>query len=146
MDKITPEQRHYTMSRIRGKDTKPEILVRQYLFSEGFRFRKNDKRYPGHPDIVLPKYRTMVFVNGCFWHGHEGCKYYTVPKSNTEFWVSKIKRNQERDRSDREELEKNGWNVITVWECQLEKKVREEALKDLALRIKRFLESEDLDV
>jgi DNA mismatch endonuclease (patch repair protein) len=146
MDKITPEQRHYTMSRIRGKDTKPEILVRQYLFSEGFRFRKNDKRYPGHPDIVLPKYRTMVFVNGCFWHGHEGCKYYTVPKSNTEFWVSKIKRNQERDRSDREELEKNGWNVITVWECQLEKKVREETLKDLALRIKRFLESEDLDV
>ena len=146
MDKITPEQRHYTMSRIRGKDTRPEILVRQYLFSEGFRFRKNDKRYPGHPDIVLPKYRTMVFVNGCFWHGHEGCKYYTVPKSNTEFWVSKIKRNQERDRSDREELEKNGWNVITVWECQLEKKVREETLKDLALRIKRFLESEDLDV
>jgi DNA mismatch endonuclease (patch repair protein) len=146
MDKITPEQRHYTMSRIRGKDTNPEILVRQYLFSEGFRFRKNDKRYPGHPDIVLPKYRTMVFVNGCFWHGHEGCKYYTVPKSNTEFWVSKIKRNQERDRSDREELEKNGWNVITVWECQLEKKVREETLKDLALRIKRFLESEDLDV
>ena len=134
------------MSRIRGKDTKPEILVRQYLFSEGFRFRKNDKRYPGHPDIVLPKYRTMVFVNGCFWHGHEGCKYYTVPKSNTEFWVSKIKRNQERDRSDREKLEKNGWNVITVWECQLEKKVREETLKDLALRIKRFLESEDLDV
>ena len=146
MDKITPEQRHYTMSRIRGKDTKPEILVRQYLFSEGFRFRKNDKRYPGHPDIVLPKYRTMVFVNGCFWHGHKDCKYYTVPKSNTEFWVSKIKRNQERDRSDREELEKNGWNVITVWECQLEKKVREETLKDLALRIKRFLESEDLDV
>ena len=134
------------MSRIRGKDTKPEILVRQYLFSEGFRFRKNDKRYPGHPDIVLPKYRTMVFVNGCFWHGHEGCKYYTVPKSNTEFWVSKIKRNQERDRSDREELEKNGWNVITVWECQLEKKVREETLKELALRIERFLESEDLDV
>ena len=146
MDKITPEQRHYTMSRIRGKDTKPEILVRQYLFSEGFRFRKNDKRYPGHPDIVLPKYRTMVFVNGCFWHGHEGCKYYTVPKSNTEFWVSKIKRNQERDRSDCEELEKKGWNVITVWECQLEKKVREETLKELALRIKRFLESEDLDV
>ena len=146
MDKITPEQRHYTMSRIRGKDTKPEILVRQYLFSEGFRFRKNDKRYPGHPDIVLPKYRTMVFVNGCFWHGHEGCKYYTVPKSNTEFWVSKIKRNQERDRSDREELEKKGWNVITVWECQLEKKVREETLKELALKIKRFLESEDLDV
>ncbi len=145
MDKITPEQRHYTMSRIRGKDTKPEILVRQYLFAEGFRFRKNDKRYPGHPDIVLPKYRTMVFVNGCFWHGHEGCKYYTVPKSNTEFWISKIKRNQERDRNDIEQLESKGWNVITVWECQLEKKVREETLKDLALRIRRFLESEGQD-
>ncbi len=146
MDKITPEQRHYTMSRIRGKDTKPEILVRQYLFSEGFRFRKNDRRYPGHPDIVLPKYRTMVFVNGCFWHGHEGCRYYTIPKTNTDFWVSKIRRNQERDRFDREELERLGWNVITVWECQLEKKVREDTLKELALRIARFLDTEGRDV
>ncbi len=137
MDKITPEQRHYTMSRIRGKDTKPEILVRQYLFARGFRFRKNDKRYPGHPDIVLPKYRTMVFVNGCFWHGHEGCKYYTVPKSNTDFWVSKIKRNQERDRNDREDLESKGWNVITIWECQLEKKVREKTLEGLVLEIRQ---------
>ncbi len=145
MDKITPEQRHYTMSRIRGKDTKPEILVRQYLFSEGFRFRKNDKRYPGHPDIVLPKYHTIVFVNGCFWHGHEGCKYYTVPKSNTEFWISKVKRNQERDRKDREELEKKGWNVVTIWECQLEKKSREETLKELALKIKRFLKEDGQD-
>ncbi|MBO4394258.1 MAG: DNA mismatch endonuclease Vsr [Spirochaetales bacterium] len=121
MDKITPEQRHYTMSRIRGKDTKPEILVRKYLFSEGFRFRKNDKRYPGHPDIVLPKYKTVVFVNGCFWHGHEGCKYYTIPKTNTDFWVAKVQRNQARDRSDVEKLSQMGWNVITIWECQLEK-------------------------
>ena len=121
MDKITPEQRHYTMSRIRGKDTKPEILVRKYLFSEGFRFRKNDKRYPGHPDIVLPKYKTVVFVNGCFWHGHEGCKYYTIPKTNTDFWVAKVQRNQARDRSDIEKLSQMGWNVITIWECQLEK-------------------------
>ena len=79
--------RSYNMSRIRGKDTKPEMLVRKYLFSRGFRFRKNDKRYPGRPDIVLPKYRTVVFVNGCFWHGHEGCKYFVWPKSNVEFWI-----------------------------------------------------------
>ncbi len=132
MDKITPEQRHYTMSRIRGKDTKPEILVRKYLFSEGFRFRKNDKRYPGHPDVVLPKYRTVVFVNGCFWHGHEGCRYYTVPKTNTEFWVAKVRRNQERDKADVAALTDAGWNVITIWECQLDKKSREETLSSLA--------------
>ncbi len=131
MDKITPEQRHYTMSRIRGKDTKPEILVRKYLFSEGFRFRKNDKRYPGHPDIVLPKYKTVIFVNGCFWHGHENCKYYTVPKSNTEFWIAKVKRNQERDKTDVSTLQAMGWNVITIWECQLDKANREETLEEL---------------
>ena len=131
MDKITPEQRHYTMSRIRGKDTKPEILVRKYLFSEGFRFRKNDKRYPGHPDIVLPKYKTVVFVNGCFWHGHEGCKYYTIPKTNTDFWVAKVQRNQARDRSDIEKLSQMGWNVITIWECQLEKASMEQTLGKL---------------
>ena len=131
MDKITPEQRHYTMSRIRGKDTKPEILVRKYLFSEGFRFRKNDKRYPGHPDIVLPKYRTMIFVNGCFWHGHEGCKYYTIPKTNTEFWVAKVQRNQARDKADVEKLLQMGWNVITIWECQLEKARIEQTLGKL---------------
>ena len=136
MDKITPEQRHYTMSRIRGKDTKPEILVRKYLFSEGFRFRKNDKRYPGHPDIVLPKYRTIIFVNGCFWHGHENCKYYTVPKTNTEFWVAKVKRNQERDRSDTAALAAMGWNVITIWECQLDRNNIEITLKTLTNDLK----------
>ena len=136
MDKITPEQRHYTMSRIRGKDTKPEILVRRFLFSEGFRFRKNDKRYPGHPDIVLPKYRTIIFVNGCFWHGHEGCKYYPVPKTNTDFWLSKINRNQERDKADVSALEKQGWNVVTVWECQLEKRKVEQTMDELVQRIR----------
>ena len=124
------------MSRIRGKDTKPEILVRKYLFSEGFRFRKNDKRYPGHPDIVLPKYKTVVFVNGCFWHGHEGCKYYTVPKTNTEFWVAKVRRNQERDRADAEALEAMGWTVITVWECQLDRNSIEITLKNLVEDLK----------
>lgn len=136
MDKITPEQRHYTMSRIRGKDTKPEILVRKYLFSEGFRFRKNDKRYPGHPDIVLPKYKTVVFVNGCFWHGHEGCKYYTVPKTNTEFWVAKVQRNQARDRSDVTALSEMGWNVITIWECQLDKANINQTLEKLTADIR----------
>ena len=140
MDKITPEQRHYTMSRIRGKDTKPEILVRQYLFSEGFRFRKNDKRYPGHPDVVLPKYRTVVFVNGCFWHGHEGCKYYTVPKSNVEFWTAKIERNRKRDLEDFRILSSEGWNVITIWECELLKANREVTLKGLSARIRQSLE------
>ena len=128
MDRITAQQRHFTMSRIRGKDTKPEMLVRSYLFSQGFRFRKNDKRYPGHPDIVLPKYRTMVFVNGCFWHGHEGCRYYVVPKSNTAFWQEKIARNRARDLSDFEALTMKGWNVITIWECQLDKAERDKTM------------------
>ena len=136
MDRITPEQRHYTMSRIRGKDTKPEILVRKYLFSEGFRFRKNDKRYPGHPDIVLPKYKTVIFVNGCFWHGHENCKYYTVPKSNTEFWIAKVKRNQERDKADVSALQALGWNVITIWECQLDKPNINQTLNELVEEIR----------
>lgn len=136
MDRISAEQRHLTMSRIRGKDTKPEIIVRQYLFSEGFRFRKNDKRYPGHPDVVLPKYRTMVFVNGCFWHGHENCKYYVVPKSNTEFWTAKIKRNRERDKADFEALTLKGWNVITIWECQLDRPVREGTLSQLVAELR----------
>ena len=139
MDKISPEQRHYTMSRIRGKDTKPEILVRKYLFSEGFRFRKNDKRYPGHPDIVLPKYKTVVFVNGCFWHGHEGCKYYTVPKTNTDFWVAKVQRNQARDKADVAALESMGWRVIVVWECQLEKRDRAQTLSDLVSDLRLHL-------
>ena len=105
MDTMTPEKRHETMSHIRGKDTKPEVLVRKYLFSKGLRYRKNDRKLPGHPDIVLPKYRTVVFVNGCFWHGHEGCRYFSLPSTNVEFWKAKIVRNRERDSSDVEELE-----------------------------------------
>lgn len=133
----TPEQiRHYNMSRIRGKDTKPELLVRSFLFSEGFRFRKNDRRYAGRPDIVLPKYRTMIFINGCFWHGHEGCRYFTIPKTNTEFWTAKINRNRERDRRDREKLAAMGWNVITIWECQLRSQVRQQTLEELAEKIR----------
>ena len=98
MDKLTKEQRHRCMASIRGKDTKPEILVRKFLFSRGYRYRLNHPRLPGHPDIVLRKYRTVIFVNGCFWHGHEGCKYFVIPKSNAEFWTAKIERNRTRDK------------------------------------------------
>lgn len=118
-DHITPEHRSWNMSRIKGKDTEIEIKVRSWLFSKGFRFRKNDKRYPGKPDIVLPKYRTVVFINGCFWHRHEGCKYATIPKTRTEYWKEKFERNVENDRLHRSQLEQMGWNVITVWECEL---------------------------
>ena len=131
MDRLSPEQRSYNMSLIHGKDTKPEILVRKYLFSRGLRFRKNDKRFPGHPDIVLPKYKTIVFVHGCFWHGHEGCKYYVIPKSNVEYWRDKIRTNIARDAVVKSKLEELGWNVLVVWECELKKATREQVLTSL---------------
>ena len=130
-DVHSKEVRSYNMSRIRGKDTKPEELVRKYLFSKGLRYRKNDKRYPGHPDIVFPKYQTLVFVHGCFWHLHDNCKYAVMPKSNTEFWKKKLSGNRERDSQIKEALEKQGWHVIIVWECQLKKALREQTLKNL---------------
>lgn len=113
------ETRSYNMSRIRGRDTKPETLVRQYLFAHGFRFRKNDNRYPGTPDIVLPRYKTVIFVNGCFWHKHEGCSYFVWPKNNAAFWKSKIENNVARDQRNYELLRKAGWNIIVIWECEL---------------------------
>ena len=113
------EARSYNMSRIRGKDTKPEETVRKYLFSQGFRYRKNDKHLPGTPDIVLPKYRTVIFVNGCFWHGHEGCRYFVWPKNNAEFWKNKIINNIQRDENNLQLLISQGWKVIIVWECEL---------------------------
>ena len=109
------------MQQIKAKDTKIEVQVRSWLFSRGFRFRKNDKRYPGKPDIVLPKYKTVVFINGCFWHRHEGCKYATVPKTRVEYWNEKFQRNVKNDLLHKQELESMGWKVITVWECQLKK-------------------------
>ena len=127
--------RSYNMSRIRGKDTKPEMLVRKYLFSRGFRFRKNDKRYPGRPDIVLPKYRTVVFVNGCFWHGHEGCKYFVWPKSNVEFWRNKIETNTKRDRENYRSLRDMGWNIVIIWECELKKNVFEDTMARVVSQI-----------
>lgn len=119
------------MSRIKGKDTKPEEIVRKFLFAQGFRYRKNDKRLPGKPDIVLPKYKTVIFVNGCFWHGHEGCKYFVWPENNKGFWEEKITTNIERDRKKKSELETLGWNVITVWECELKKEIIQQTLLSL---------------
>ena len=134
----TPEVRSYNMSRIRGKGTKPEETVRKFLFANGLRYRKNDRRLPGTPDIVLPKYKTVVFVNGCFWHGHEGCRYFVWPKSNPEFWKEKIEANIRRDAENHRLLEEQGWRVIDVWECQLKKKNMEKTLESLLAFIKNF--------
>lgn len=131
MDVHSKEVRSYNMSCIKGKNTKPEEIVRKYLFSKGFRYRKNDKRYPGTPDIVLPKYKTVIFVNGCFWHGHEGCKYYVVPKSNTEFWLKKINTNKQRDNRIIEELRTLGWRVVIIWECHLKNDVFNKTMENL---------------
>lgn len=121
MDSVSSEQRSWNMSRIKAKDTKIEVLVRQYLFSKGYRFRKNDKRYPGKPDVVLPKYKTVIFVNGCFWHMHKNCKYGRIPKSNVDYWKLKLERNVQNDKKHYKELEKEGWRVIVLWECELKK-------------------------
>ena len=111
--------RSFNMSRIKGKNTKPEMLVRKYLFAHGFRYRLNVKDLPGKPDIVLPKYKTVIFVNGCFWHGHKGCKYFVIPKTRTDWWLNKIKDTQKRDREAEVQLNVLGWKVITIWECEL---------------------------
>ena len=120
-DVHSKEVRSYNMSQIKGKETKPEVLVRKYLLSKGFRYKKNDSRLPGKPDIVLPKYKTVIFVNGCFWHMHKGCKYFAMPKNNAEFWREKLEKNVQRDAEEKAELEKRGWKVIIVWECELKK-------------------------
>ena len=124
-DKLTPEKRSWNMSRIKGKDTKIEVEVRKYLFSKGFRYRKNDKRYPGKPDIVLPKYHVAIFVHGCFWHRHEGCKDATTPKTRTEFWLEKFDKNVKNDQIKQEKLRELGWKVIVIWECELKRSFQE---------------------
>lgn len=111
------------MSHNRAKNTGPERTLRNVLWHQGLRYRINDKLLPGSPDIVLPKYHTVIFVHGCFWHGHEGCKYYTIPKTNTDFWTTKVTRNKERDHETWRQLEAKGWSVIIVWECELKKAV-----------------------
>ena len=135
-DVLTPEQRRYNMSRIRSQNTKPEELVRKYLFSQGFRYRKNDVRLPGKPDIILPKYKTVIFVNGCFWHGHNGCRYFVWPKSNEEFWKNKIESNISRDDMNFNLLRQLGWNVIIIWECELKKAVRQKTFGELVDSLK----------
>ena len=124
------------MSRIRSTNTKPEILVRKYLFAQGFRFRKNDKRLPGCPDIVLPKYKTVMFVNGCFWHKHE-CSRFVWPASNTDYWYAKIMKNVERDAENYQRLEADGWQVIVVWECQLKKEHFGVVMREIIETIRR---------
>lgn len=144
------------MSAIRGKNTKPEIVVRKFLFGRGFRYRLNHPRLPGHPDIVLRKYRTVIFVNGCFWHGHDNCKYYRLPKTNVDFWRKKVERNKKRDVEEQRQLAAMGWHCITIWECQLKPKVRAQTLESLAFtlnhifledrKIKTYNTSEDEDM
>lgn len=138
MDKLTKEQRHHCMSAIKGKNTKPEILVRKFLFARGFRYRLNHPRLPGHPDIVLRKYKTCIFVNGCFWHKHEGCKYFVVPKTRTEFWLNKINRNQERDKEVKKQLAKMGWHSITIWECELKPSKKDKTLESLLYTLNKI--------
>ena len=130
-DVHSQETRSYNMSRIKAKDTKPELLVRKYLFCKGFRYRVNVKDLPGKPDIVLPKYKTVIFIHGCFWHGHEGCRYYVLPKSNVEFWERKIERNRNRDAANHMRLRLMGWSVVQIWECQLKPRKRHDTLEGL---------------
>ena len=155
-DNHTPQQRHANMAAIHGKDTKPEMVVRRWLWGHGYRYRLNHPRLPGKPDIVMRKYRTCIFVNGCFWHGHrlsfaqsekrkmkseeypgssDCCK---IPKTNREFWVAKIQRNQERDLKVQHELAAMGWHSITIWECELKPKVREKTLESLAFTLNKI--------
>ena len=136
-DKMTPEQRHRCMSHIRSRNTKPELKVRRWLWTHGYRYRLNVKSVPGKPDIVMRKYRTAIFVNGCFWHGHASC--CKIPQSNREFWVNKIRRNQERDQENYRVLQENGWQVIVVWECQLKPKRLERTMLEVELMLNENL-------
>ena len=153
MDKLSAQQRHANMAAIHSKDTKPEMIVRRGLWKRGFRYRLNHKRLPGHPDLVLRKYRTCIFINGCFWHGHnvalprmgdgrgkmedviENSECCKIPKTNREFWVAKIRRNKERDKEEQRKLAEMGWHCITVWECELKPSKREEMLDSIAFTL-----------
>ena len=132
-DRLTPAQRHKVMSHIRSRNTKPEKLVRQWLWRHGYRYRLNVKSVPGKPDLVMRRYRTAIFVNGCFWHGHDGCDKFKIPQTNVEFWQNKINRNRERDQQNYQVLHNNGWQVIVVWECQLTPKRIEETMLQVEL-------------
>ncbi len=134
-DVLTPTQRHRCMSHIRSKATKPEMAVRRWLWAHGYRYRLNVKSVPGKPDIVMRKYRTAIFVNGCFWHGHEGCRMFVMPKSNTAFWKEKIEHNRERDNRNYQLLISAGWQVIVLWQCKLTKDKLENTMQSVAVAL-----------
>jgi DNA mismatch endonuclease, patch repair protein len=127
--------RSYNMSQIRAKNTKPEMIVRKYMFGQGYRYRLYDKKLPGKPDLVLPKYSIAIFVHGCFWHGHDGCKYFVVPKTRTEWWLSKIKRTKQLDLENVKKLKADGWKVISIFECELKNDRAEKTLKKILTKI-----------
>lgn len=140
-DVLTPTQRHRCMSHIHSKGTTPEMAVRRWLWAHRYRYRLNVRSVPGKPDIVMRRYRTAIFVNGCFWHGHEGCAKFRMPQSNTDFWQAKITRNRERDRRNYDILLHNGWQVIVIWECQLSKEKLETTMQQVAVALnKNFLQ------
>lgn len=134
-DNHTKKVRSYNMSRIRSKNTSPEETVRKFLFSKGLRYRKNDKRYPGHPDIVLPKFKIVIFINGCFWHMHENCDCFKMPETNQDYWIPKLMRNKQRDAENFRLLESQGWTVIVIWECELKKKIKLQKLEAIYTEI-----------
>ena len=127
--------RSFNMSRIKSKDTQPEILVRKFLFRKGFRYKLHDRSLPGKPDLVFPKYKTVVFIHGCFWHGHEGCKYFVIPQTRRKWWTDKINRNKQLDTEHVRQLKQMRWKIITVFECKLKPKSREKTLNQLAMRL-----------
>lgn len=138
-DTHSKETRSYNMSRIRSKDTRPEMLVRRFLFSKGFRYRLHDSRLPGKPDLVLLKYKTVILIHGCFWHGHEGCRYAVVPKTRTQWWADKIARNTARDTANQDRLAEHGWQIVTVWECELKREKINSTLDTLLTRLQENL-------
>ena len=138
-DVLTPQQRHRCMSHIRSKATKPEIVVRRWLWAHGYRYRLNVKSVPGKPDIVMRKYRTAIFVNGCFWHGHEGCKQFVLPKTNSDFWRNKTEYNRERDQKNYQLLIEAGWQVIVIWQCNLVKEKIEATMQSVAVALNEKL-------
>lgn len=134
-DVHTPQQRSYNMQQIKGKNTKPEMLVRTFLHANGYRYKLHDKKLPGKPDIVLPKYHTVIFIHGCFWHGHANCKYFVVPKTRTQWWTDKINRNKANDEKAIKALKKDGWKIINIWECKLKPAKVEKTLCELLKKI-----------
>lgn len=135
-DVHSQEIRSYNMSKIKGKNTKPEILVRKFLFANGLRYKLHDKKLPGKPDLVFPKYKTVIFIHGCFWHGHEGCRYFVIPKTKTKWWQDKINGNIQNDNKNISLIREMGWKVLTVWECDLKSDKREKTLEALMKELK----------